>query len=98
MEGVDVQHHPFSTSALDEDDWAGSLTSRFTPGERAFCTHCIQSLVDLGTGRGGAEKIKIYFPRWESNRDYSESTPQPSQYAVYATGFMFNLQVQRKIA
>jgi hypothetical protein len=26
------------------------------------------------------------------------SSPQPSHYAEYATGFMFNLQVQRKIA
>jgi hypothetical protein len=34
MEGVDVQQHPFSTLALDEDDWSGSLTSRFTPREK----------------------------------------------------------------
>jgi len=33
MEGVDVQHHPFSTSDLDEDDWSGALTSRFPPGK-----------------------------------------------------------------
>jgi hypothetical protein len=77
MEGVDVQvqYHPFSTSALDEDDWSGSLTSRFTPVERAFSTHWIRSLVNLGTSRGAAEKIKIYCPCWEANRDYSDVQP-----------------------
>jgi len=98
MEGVDVQHHPFSTSDLDEDDWSCSLTSLFTPKETAFYTHWIRSLVT-------SVQVEVLRRRWKylafaGNRTViiQTSSLQPSHYAEYVTGFMFNLQVQRKIA
>jgi hypothetical protein len=57
--GVDVYIHIFSTSALLGGEWSTSRPGRFTPGERAPCSHWIRGRVDLRAGLDDLEKRKF---------------------------------------
>jgi hypothetical protein len=57
--GVDVQIHIFLTLALVGGEWSASRPGRFTPGEKAHCTHWIGGWMDLRTGLDNMEKRKI---------------------------------------
>jgi hypothetical protein len=46
---------PFLTSILDGGEWSDSSPSRFTPGERALGTHCIEGWVSPRAGLGAME-------------------------------------------
>jgi hypothetical protein len=51
--------HIFLTSALVGGEWSASLPCRFTPGERAPCTHWIGSWVGPRAGLDYVEKRKF---------------------------------------
>jgi hypothetical protein len=55
------------TSALDVGEWSASRHGRFTPRERAPCTHWIGGWVGLRAVLDAAVKRKIPSPRRESN-------------------------------
>jgi hypothetical protein len=57
--GVDVKIHIFFTSALAGSEWSASRPGRFTPGERAPCTHWIKGWVNPRTGLDNVEKKKF---------------------------------------
>jgi hypothetical protein len=57
--GVDVWIHVFLTSALVRGAWSASRPDRFTPGEGAPCTHCIEGWVGPRVGLDAVEKRKI---------------------------------------
>jgi hypothetical protein len=50
----------FLTSALVGGEWSVSRPDRFTPGERAPSTHCIQGWVDPRAGLDDVEKRNKY--------------------------------------
>jgi hypothetical protein len=54
--GVDVWIHVFLTSALVRDEWSGSCSCRFTPGERTPGTHWTGGWVDPRAGLDDMEK------------------------------------------
>jgi hypothetical protein len=54
---VDVQIHIFLTSELAGGERSASRPGRFTPGERAPCTHRIGCWVDPRAGLDDVEKI-----------------------------------------
>jgi hypothetical protein len=47
------------TSALAGGEWSASRPGRFTPGERALCTHWIGGWVGPRTELDDVEKIKF---------------------------------------
>jgi hypothetical protein len=53
---------PFSTSALGGSEWSASRPGRFTSGERAPGTHCIEGWVDPRTGLDAVEWRQILAP------------------------------------
>jgi hypothetical protein len=52
----------FLTSALDGGEWSASNPGRFTPGERAPGTYCIEGWVGSGAGLDIVKKRKIFCP------------------------------------
>jgi hypothetical protein len=54
--GVDLEIHVFSTSALAGGEWSASRPGRYTPVERARCTHWIGGWVGPKSGRDDMEK------------------------------------------
>jgi hypothetical protein len=54
--GVDVYTHVFLTLALVGVEWSVSRLDRFTPGERAPCTHWIGGWVGPRAGLDDMEK------------------------------------------
>jgi hypothetical protein len=63
---VAVQIHIFLPSALGGVEWSTTRPGRFTPGERAPCTHWIGGWVDLRAGLDNLEKRKfLTLPRLE---------------------------------
>jgi hypothetical protein len=57
--GVHVYIHVFLTSALVGGELSASRPGRFTPGERASCTHWIGGWVGPGTGLDDVERRKF---------------------------------------
>jgi hypothetical protein len=56
---VDVYVHVFLASSLVEGEWSASRPVRFTPGERAPCTHWIGGWVDPTAGLDDMKKRKF---------------------------------------
>jgi hypothetical protein len=67
--GVEIQLHPFSTSALDGGEWSASRPCRFTQDELAPGTHWIGGWLGPRTGLEAMEKKEITWPCQESNHD-----------------------------
>jgi hypothetical protein len=53
---LDIKVHVFLTSALVGGEWSASRSCRFTPGERATCTHWIDGWMDPRAGLDDMEK------------------------------------------
>jgi hypothetical protein len=51
--GVDVWIHVFLIPALVGGEWSASCPSRFTPGDKAPCTRCIERILHRTTPRPG---------------------------------------------
>jgi hypothetical protein len=60
--GVDVWIHVLLSSALVGGEWSAWSPGRFTPGERAYCTHWIRSWVGPRAGLDDVEKRKFLTP------------------------------------
>jgi hypothetical protein len=59
---MDVYIHVFFTSALVRGEWSGSRPDRFTPGEIAPDSHCIEGWVVPRTYLDDLEKRKFLTP------------------------------------
>jgi hypothetical protein len=81
--GVDVHIHIFLTSALVGGEWSTSRPGRFTPGERAPCTHWIGGWVDLRASLDDLRRENSW-PYRDSNSDPSVVQPVASRYTDYA--------------
>jgi hypothetical protein len=57
---VEVKLHSFLTLALDGGEWLASLSSRFTPEERALCIQLIGGWVDPRAGLGVFGEDEIF--------------------------------------
>jgi hypothetical protein len=57
--GVVVYIHIFLISAVVGGDWSAPRPGRFTPGERASCTHWIRGWMGSGAGQDDVEKRKF---------------------------------------
>jgi hypothetical protein len=60
--GFDVYIHTFLISALAGCEWSASRPSRFTPGDRAPCTHWIGGWVDPRIDLDDVEKKFLTLP------------------------------------
>jgi hypothetical protein len=75
------------TSSLDGGQWSASRPSRFTPRERASCTHWIVGWVGPRAGPYTVVKRKIPSSRWESNpRSSNRPTLSHSLYRLSYPG------------
>jgi hypothetical protein len=72
------------TSALDRGEWLASRPDRFTPRERAPCTHWIGGWVGPRAVLDAVVKRKIPSPRWESNRRIPIVQPVVQLYTDWA--------------
>jgi hypothetical protein len=72
--GVEVQLHAFLTSAIDGGVWSASHPGRFTPKERAPCTHWIGG---LGPRAGVDTVAKKKFPAPVGNRTLEPRSSRP---------------------
>jgi hypothetical protein len=57
--GLDVYIHIFFNSALVVGEWSASCPDRFTPEERAICTHWIGGWVGPRAGLDNVERTKF---------------------------------------
>jgi hypothetical protein len=62
MGGVRIWIHIFLASALAGGQWSASRLGRFTPGERASCTHWIGGLVGPRACLDNVAKRKFLTP------------------------------------
>jgi hypothetical protein len=76
------------TSALVGGEWSASRHGRFTPGERASCTHWIGGWVDLRAGLGDLEKRE--FLTIPGLKPFKKSLPLRNP-AVQQTNSVFSL-------
>jgi hypothetical protein len=72
------------TSALDGGEWSASRPSRFTPRERAPCTHWIGDWVGPRAVLEAVVKRKIPSPRRESNPTTPIVQPAAQRYTDWA--------------
>jgi hypothetical protein len=73
----------FLTSALVGGEWSASRFCRFTPGERAPCTHWIGGWVNPRAVLDNVEKRNSW-PHRDTNSDPSVVQPVASRYTDYA--------------
>jgi hypothetical protein len=59
---VDVEVRTFLNSVLAGGEWSNSRPCRFTPGERAYGSHCIGGWVGPRAGLDDVEKRKFLPP------------------------------------
>jgi hypothetical protein len=81
--GVDVYIHIFLTLALTGGEWSASGPCRFTPRERAPCTHWIGGWVDPRAGLDDVEKRNPW-PYQDLNSDPLIVQPVVSRDTDYA--------------
>jgi hypothetical protein len=78
--GVEVQLHAFLSSVLYGGEWSASRPGRFTPRERAPCTHWIGGWVGSRAVLDTVVKRKIPSPRWESKPRTPLDQPVAQRY------------------
>jgi hypothetical protein len=79
--------HVFLTSVLVWSDWSASCFGRFTPGERASCTHWIGGWVGPRAGLRAAEKKRFLIMPGLELRPLGRPALSQSPYRLRYPGF-----------